>query len=70
MGEGMPRLQPESSSVDCENFREGQYTLVPEGFPPGSLHAHAGWCSTHDDTSRRKGQIGIITSSHCALHLR
>ena len=23
--------------MDYENFREGQYTLVPEGFPPGSL---------------------------------
>ena len=53
--------------MDCENFREGQYTLIPEGFPPGSLRAHAGWRGTCDDTSRRKGQIEIITSSHCAL---
>ena len=42
LGEVPPRLQPESSSVDCENFREGQYILVPEGFPPGSLRACAG----------------------------
>ena len=37
------------------------------GFSPGSLHVCAGWCSTCNGTSRRKGQIGIITSSHCAL---
>ena len=48
---------------------ERQYTLVPEGFPPRSLHACAGWHGTCDDISRRKGQIGIITSSHCALFL-
>ena len=36
-------------------------------FPPGSLCAHAGWHGTYDDTSRRKGWIGIITLSHCAL---
>ena len=41
-------------------------TLVPECFPPGSLHACTGWCGTCD-TSRRKGRIGIITSSHCTL---
>ena len=67
MGKGPPQLQPESSSVDCENFREGQYNLVPEGFPPGSLCVCTGWCGACDNTSRRKGQIEIITLSHCAL---
>ena len=67
VGEDSPRLWPESSSVDCGNFREGQYTLVPEGFPPGSLYACTGWRGVCNDTSRRKGWIGIITTSHCAL---
>ena len=43
MGEGLPQLRPESSSVDCENFREGQYTVIPEGFPLDPyVHAQAG----------------------------
>ena len=38
-------------------------TLVPEGFPPGSLRARAGWHGTCNDTSRRKGWIEITTSA-------
>ena len=38
-------------------------------FPPGSLCACAGWCGACNDISRRKGWIGIITLSHCALFL-
>ena len=68
-GKGPPRLQPESSSVDCENLGERQYTLVPEGFFPRSLHACTGWRGVCDNISRRKGWIGIITLSHCALFL-
>ena len=40
------------------------YQRVP---PPRSLRSHVGWHGTCDDTSRRKGWIGIIISSHCAL---
>ena len=69
VGEGPPQLWPESSSVDCENLRERQYTLIPEGFLPRSLCACRGWCGMCDDISRRKGWIGIITSSHCTLFL-
>ena len=57
----------QSSSVDCRNFREGQYTLLPEGFSPGSLYACAGLRSMCNSISRRKGWIGIITLSHCTL---
>ena len=29
--------------MDCGNFREGQYTLIPEGFPLDPyVHAQAG----------------------------
>ena len=56
-----------SHQVWTENLREREYTLVPESFPPGSLHACTGWCSTCDSTSRSEGWIGIIISSHCAL---
>ena len=49
---------------------KGNTLLYQRVFPPGSLRACAGWHGACDNTSRRKGWIGIITSSHCALHLR
>ena len=36
-------MRSESSSVDSENLRERQYTLIPEGYPLDPyMHAQAG----------------------------
>ena len=42
-------------------------TLSYQRVSPGSPRAHTGWHGTCSGISRRKGWIGIITSSHCAL---
>ena len=46
---------------------KGNTLLHQRVFPPRSLRACTGWHSMCNGTSRRKGWIGIITSSHCAL---
>ena len=46
--------------------------LSYQGVFPMDPYVHAGWCGTCNNTSRRKGRIGIITitmSHRCIQHL-